>query len=51
MLGTVISADMDLIGQLQRNTEVRFRQVDMKTALAARRERAAIFDRIRDHLA
>ena len=39
MLGTVISADMDLIGQLQPHTPVRFAPLDMKTALAARRER------------
>lgn len=40
MLGTVISADMDLIGQMQPNTPTRFVPVDMPTALAARREAA-----------
>jgi biotin-dependent carboxylase-like uncharacterized protein len=35
-LGTVISADMDLIGQLQPHQKVRFAAVDMQTALAAR---------------
>ncbi len=38
MIGTVISADMDLIGQLQPHAPVRFVAVDMETALAARRE-------------
>lgn len=47
MLGTVISADMDLIGQLQPNTPARFVEVDMKTALAARRDRAAMLAKVR----
>jgi biotin-dependent carboxylase-like uncharacterized protein len=47
MLGTVISADMDLIGQLQPNTPTRFVQVDMEQALKARADRAALLDRIR----
>ena len=38
MLGTVISADMNLIGQLQPHTPVRFRSVDMETALEARQQ-------------
>jgi allophanate hydrolase subunit 2 len=38
MIGTVISADMDLIGQMQPNTLVRFAPVDMPQALSARRE-------------
>lgn len=37
-LGAVISADMDLIGQLQPNSKVRFVEVDMNEALAARKE-------------
>ena len=36
MVGTVISADMDLIGQLQPHTDTSFVEVDMDTALAAR---------------
>lgn len=48
MVGTVISADMDLIGQLQPNTKAQFVKVDMDTALKARRDRAAIVDRIRE---
>ncbi|MDA8247857.1 MAG: biotin-dependent carboxyltransferase family protein [Rhodospirillales bacterium] len=38
MIGTVISADMDLIGQMQPNTQARFTPVDMTQALAARHE-------------
>ncbi|MFN4125144.1 biotin-dependent carboxyltransferase family protein [Pannonibacter indicus] len=47
MVGTVISADMDLIGQLQPNTPTRFVRVDMEGALKARRERAELIGRIR----
>jgi allophanate hydrolase subunit 2 len=50
MLGTVISADMDLIGQLQPNTPTRFVQVDMATALQARADRAGQIHRIRASL-
>jgi biotin-dependent carboxylase-like uncharacterized protein len=45
MVGTVISADMDLIGQLQPNTQVRFVKVDMDEALAARKARAELLTR------
>lgn len=38
MIGTVISADMDLIGQLQPHQTARFEAVDMAQALAARRQ-------------
>ena len=51
MLGTVISADMDLIGQLQPNTPTRFVKVDMDAALAARRDRSSVLDRIRETVA
>lgn len=47
MIGTVISADMDLIGQLQPNTPARFRRVTMEEALKARHQRAAMLDRLR----
>jgi biotin-dependent carboxylase-like uncharacterized protein len=47
MVGTVISPDMDLIGQLQPNVRCRFVAVDMERALQARHDRAAILDRIR----
>jgi allophanate hydrolase subunit 2 len=50
MIGTVISADMDLIGQLQPHTEARFVEVDMPAALKARHDRAALLDRIRQAL-
>ncbi|WP_416797364.1 biotin-dependent carboxyltransferase family protein [Ciceribacter azotifigens] len=48
MLGTVISADMDLIGQLQPHTPTRFVKVDMETALSARKDRAALINQIRN---
>ena len=51
MIGTVISADMDMIGQLQPNTSVGFVRVDMAEALAARRERAEMLERLRSALA
>jgi biotin-dependent carboxylase-like uncharacterized protein len=50
MIGTVISADMDLIGQLQPHTEARFVSVDMPTALKARADRAALLGRVRQSL-
>ena len=51
MLGTVISADMDLIGQLQPHTPTKFVSVDMKQALAARHERKALLQKVRQSLA
>lgn len=50
MVGTIISADMDLIGQLQPNTPTQFVKVNMHTALAARRERSDVIDKIRQAL-
>ncbi len=50
MLGTVISADMDLIGQLQPHTPTRFVSVDMEAALAARHDRHALLDEVRQVL-
>jgi biotin-dependent carboxylase-like uncharacterized protein len=47
MIGTVISADMDLIGQMQPHTKTKFVKVDMQTALAARKERANLVNQIR----
>ena len=47
MVGTVVSADMDLIGQMQPNMPVRFISVDMEAALAARRERQALLEKVR----
>ena len=51
MVGTVISADMDLIGQLQPHMPVKFVEATMDSALAARAERKAIVARIREALA
>jgi allophanate hydrolase subunit 2 len=50
MVGTVISADMDLIGQLQPNTPTRFVEVTMAQALKARRIRHKLLDKIRGSL-
>ena len=50
-LGTVISADMDFIGQLQPNIETNFIKVNMHTALSARRDRASQLEKIREALA
>ncbi len=49
-LGAIVSADMDLIGQLQPNTSVKFVKVDMEQALAARSDRKAMLQKIRDAL-
>lgn len=51
MVGTVISADMDLIGQLQPHTPTRFVEVTMEEALAARKARRASLDAVRAALA
>jgi biotin-dependent carboxylase-like uncharacterized protein len=51
MIGTVVSADMDKVGQLQPNTPTRFVPVDMTGALVARRERHAHIERMRTALA
>lgn len=50
MVGAVVSADMDLIGQLQPNTPTRFVKVDMAGALQARSDRAVLLGRIRQAL-
>ena len=51
MVGTVISADMDLIAQMQPNHKARFVEVDMAQALKARAERRRRLDRLRAALA
>ncbi|MEO0360487.1 MAG: biotin-dependent carboxyltransferase family protein [Pseudomonadota bacterium] len=51
MIGTVVSADMDLIGQLQPHTPIKFVEVDMAGALQARADRAALLDKIREAVA
>jgi biotin-dependent carboxylase-like uncharacterized protein len=50
-LGAVISADMDFIGQLQPHMPVKFVKVDLAGALAARAERRAKLNRVREALA
>jgi len=47
MVGTVVSADMDLIGQLQPHTPTKFVMVDVPTALTARHDRAALLAKVR----
>lgn len=50
MIGTVISADMDLIGQMQPNTPTRFVKVSMEEALTARADRSRLLHEIRSSL-
>ncbi|MBR8652630.1 biotin-dependent carboxyltransferase [Achromobacter sp. Marseille-Q0513] len=50
MIGTVISADMDKVGQMQPNQSARFEKVTLEQALAARREHHARYDRLRQAL-
>jgi len=50
MVGTVISADMDLIGQLQPHTPTRFVAVTMAQALKARKHREKLLQKIRASL-
>jgi biotin-dependent carboxylase-like uncharacterized protein len=51
MVGTVISADMDLIGQLQPHTPTRFVEATMEQALAARAEERRRLDALRAAIA
>lgn len=48
MVGTVISADMDYIGQMQPHTPARFVKVTMDQALAARHDRKAQLAKVRE---
>lgn len=50
-LGAVISADMDLIGQMQPHTGVHFVKVDMDQALAARADEGRRLGLLREALA
>ena len=50
MVGAVISADMDLIGQLQPHTPSQFVEVTMAQALKARKDRQKLLDKIRNSL-
>ena len=45
--GTVVSADMDLIGQLQPHSPAMFVKVDMNGALQARHDREALLNKVR----
>jgi biotin-dependent carboxylase-like uncharacterized protein len=51
MIATVISADMDTVGQSAPGSQTRFRPVDLDAALAARHERNERLVRLRDALA
>lgn len=51
MLGVVISADMDLIAQLQPHTPARFQPVTMDEALVARADAGKALQRAKDHVA
>lgn len=51
MIGTVISADMDLIGQMQPHTPARFVPVGLDEALEARAQRRRELDDLRRSLA
>lgn len=47
MIGTVISADMDSVGQIQPHQKVRFEPVSLEDALAARAEYRKVLDALR----
>jgi biotin-dependent carboxylase-like uncharacterized protein len=47
MVGTVISADMDLIGQLQPHMPAKFVKTDMKGAMQARSDRRKLLNEMR----
>ena len=50
MVGTVISADMDLVGQIQPHQKVRFVQVSLEQALEARKAYAGRLEALRQAL-
>jgi allophanate hydrolase subunit 2 len=51
MIGTVISADMDKVAQMQPNNRAKFVKVDLDAALAARAEHKRRLQRLRAALA
>ena len=51
MIGAVISADMDLIGQMPPNTQVKFERVSLEQALRARQKRCESLNAIRAYCA
>ncbi|CAB3842730.1 5-oxoprolinase subunit C [Achromobacter anxifer] len=50
MIGTVISADLDKVGQMQPNQSAHFERVTLEQAVAARRDYRARFERLRQAL-
>jgi biotin-dependent carboxylase-like uncharacterized protein len=50
MIGTIISADLDLVGQLQPHASARFTPVTMEQALAARHDREKMLHELRESL-
>jgi allophanate hydrolase subunit 2 len=50
MLGTVVSSNMNLSGQLQPHQPARFVRIDMETALEARAEEKARLARLKQSL-
>ena len=49
-MSAVISADMDLIGQMPPNLPTRFVRVTMDEALAARAKQRALLEKLRETL-
>ena len=49
-IATIISADLDRIGQTKTNEHVRFTSVNLDEALAARRQAREALERARDHI-
>jgi biotin-dependent carboxylase-like uncharacterized protein len=49
-IATIVSADLDRIGQTKTNEHVRFTSVTLDDALSARREAREALERARDHL-
>lgn len=49
-IGTVISTDMDLIGQMQPNYKARFKPISMAEALTARKLKQEKLQRVRERL-
>ncbi|MEF1285275.1 biotin-dependent carboxyltransferase family protein [Vibrio sp. M250220] len=50
MIGTVVSVDMDLIGQMQPNSQTQFVQVSLEDALKARKEYDALLKCAKQHI-
>ncbi|MDD1780561.1 biotin-dependent carboxyltransferase family protein [Enterovibrio sp. ZSDZ35] len=50
MIGTVVSVDMDLIGQMQPNASTQFVKVTLEDALHARKEYDALLQQAKQHI-